>query len=194
MELFIVLVDHAGQTHVSGAFATFPEAKAYMRKCVYDVLDAQNMRKTDEAPDAWDFLFERETEVWVEHHGTVNSWAIQKTELQGVPSCEARYREQERNYLRSDAEAHLAEYFGIEPEYDAQQQPGEFQLFEDTMGFSFSEAINLGSDFYMLDELVDRYERKRDCTVPEYNTWQYLVASYVEENKMRKEERENEKL
>lgn len=89
------------------------------------------------------------------------------------------YRYQEHRYLLMDAEHHLAEYFCIEDSYNEDMQPGEFQEFEDVMGFSFGEAINASSEHYLLEDLVNDYELNRDCNDDENSTWESIIERYA---------------
>lgn len=92
------------------------------------------------------------------------------------------YRFQKRNYMLSDAKAHLAYEFDIDlscggDDKDGWKRENKAQLdaFFTKLGFSFSEAIDPNSESYMLDSLVDAYERVQDCNVAANDTWSHIV-------------------
>lgn len=93
---------------------------------------------------------------------------------------ERAFREQKRRYLLMDAEAHLYERLGYDP--DAEEGSEEEadnerinQSFTDTYGFSISEAINDSSDFFQLGFMADLFEKKRDCNNADNIVWDYVV-------------------
>lgn len=75
---------------------------------------------------------------------------------------EQAYREKLHSYLLQDAEEQLADY------YDA---------FEETWGFDYQEAVHPDNPHYLLDELVDQFERCRDCNNAENATWESVIQS-----------------
>lgn len=90
------------------------------------------------------------------------------------------YDEYQQLMRLQDAAKQLGDYFGIDYDCDdAESEPGAYQFFEDTMGFSFDEAINNSSEHYVLDTLVRMYESKLEANVAENDTWQNVIDNYV---------------
>lgn len=83
---------------------------------------------------------------------------------------EQAFREQERNYRRNDAESHLCEWA------DEGFYEGEF---EDCVGFSLEAACDETSEHFLLDHLVDAFDKKKDCNNDENSTWDVCVPEVV---------------
>ena len=83
---------------------------------------------------------------------------------------EQAFREQQRNYRRNDAESHLREWA------DENFYEGEF---EDCVGFSLEEACAETSEHFLLDHLVDAFDKKKDCNNDENSTWENCVQEVV---------------
>ena len=95
---------------------------------------------------------------------------------------ESAYRLKEQRYLLEDAERHLYELVGYEPEAEegteeAADNETANQQFIDAYGFSISEAVNRSSDFFQLDYMVDLFQDKRDCNVPENDVWEIVAKA-----------------
>lgn len=86
-------------------------------------------------------------------------------------------------YVLEDALVALADFFDIDPYADADEQPGEYQLFLDTMGYSFDEACNDSSDHYILADLAYHFMKAKDCNIAVNDTWHSVVAAYVKDVK-----------
>mgnify|MGYP006916194814 CR=1 FL=1 len=92
---------------------------------------------------------------------------------------EEAYREREREYRLQDAETHLLWLVDGEPDTDAEDD------FTSVYGFPYTEAIDKGSEHYLLDAIVDEFERSFDCNIAENDTWQHAVETVL--NDLRKE-------
>lgn len=78
------------------------------------------------------------------------------------PDIEAAYRKQEHEYLRQDAERHLEEYFdGHVRKYIQIGSPSDWND--------------------LIEKLVSMFEDMRDCNVSENDTWDSVIAKYVQE-------------
>lgn len=87
------------------------------------------------------------------------------------------YREQDRKFLRSDAEAQVREFLEVRGEFDEVSKTKCFEKFgiypkEDSDDFDF--------DVEFLDELCDLFEKRRDCEIGDNYVWQYTIAEYAE--------------
>ena len=96
------------------------------------------------------------------------------------------FHEIDHEYLCQDAARHLGAHFGIDIN-DVDACPENVLAFEDTMGYSFSEAVDtgVGSNYYALDYLVERFEEEQDCNVAENVTWANIVSEFVETNRQK---------
>lgn len=79
----------------------------------------------------------------------------------------------------SKAMTQLAAYFGIDIE-NSDSNPGGLQLFEDALGFSYSEAINDSSEFYMLKDLYGTFLCNFDNSKTEAENWREAVRITIQ--------------
>ncbi len=78
------------------------------------------------------------------------------------------YREQQKIFLLQDADHHLElVVFGTEREaLDEEAEAAELSYFQEQYGFSYEDATNPDSNFYILEEAVDRFQDEQDCNLP----------------------------
>lgn len=97
---------------------------------------------------------------------------------------EAAYREQERIYRLTDAEKHFLEVVGYDIDCDDDDADNlvSAQKFEDTYGFSISEAINFGADNYLMADILQKYEDSCDCNSPENDNWENAVRAVLRDH------------
>lgn len=143
----------------------------------------------DVADDGVEYFLHNETDesgpcfyVWdgdeYECRGSIREISVALSDVE----LESAYRLKEQRYLLEDAERHLYELVGYEP--DAEEGTEEAadnetanQQFIDAYGFSISEAVNRSSDFFQLDYMVDLFQDKRDCNVPENDVWEIVAKA-----------------
>lgn len=87
------------------------------------------------------------------------------------------FREQERKFLRYDAEAQIREYLGVMEEYDEVSKEKCFKKFgvypkKDSDDFDFNVEF--------LDKLCDLFEKRRDCEIGDNYVWQSVLEKYAE--------------
>ncbi|MBQ6403347.1 MAG: hypothetical protein IJJ43_06290 [Oscillospiraceae bacterium] len=96
---------------------------------------------------------------------------------------ETAYRMQERRYLLMDAESHLMEHVGYDPEPETDEDAAENEKAEQKFladyGFSLSDAICEGSEFFILDELVEEYHHEFDCNIDINGLWEEVVREVL---------------
>lgn len=97
---------------------------------------------------------------------------------------ERAYRERERSYLIEDAEHHLLSFLGydMDAEEDSQEAAENEtinQQFSDRYGYSISEAICEGSEYYCLDYLAYRFQDKMDCNLDDNSVWDNVVREFL---------------
>lgn len=99
---------------------------------------------------------------------------------------ERSYRERERQYHQQDAERHLYEFCGFDP--DAEEGSEEeaennaaAQRFADVYGFCIDEAVNDSSDHYLLNDIITEFEDNFDCNQSENDIWSDAVATVLNE-------------
>ena len=92
----------------------------------------------------------------------------------------AIYREYDRQFLLEDAARHLAMFFCIDPD-DPDDDPGAIQLCENTLGFDWDEACNAGGEHYILPQLVQLFEKQRDCNSAENAVWEEAIRTFIKE-------------
>ncbi len=114
--------------------------------------------------------------------GTVYTGVLREITIHAnATELERGYRQAEHKYLLEDAERHFLEYVGFD--VDADEEDGDNaaanQTFMDTYGFSIGEAINDSSESYLLDDMVELFERKRDCNLPENDVWENVVQAVL---------------
>jgi len=73
---------------------------------------------------------------------------------------EQAHRECQHNYLLQDAFKHLIDYINI---YEI-NVIGEY-------GCTFEDMTNLQSEQYLLDKIVEQFEKLSDCNIDENDTW-----------------------
>ena len=84
------------------------------------------------------------------------------------------YRKKLREYRLNDAERHLTFFiFGTEDPEDE-----DLVEFEVENGFSFESMVTRGSEHYICEKLVDKFEDAFDCNCAENDTWQSVVQEY----------------
>lgn len=106
---------------------------------------------------------------------------------------ERGYREQERRYLLEDAERHLYEKIGFVDDSEDEKalrawNEVVYQRFHDDYGFSVEDAVCEGSEYFILDDMVALFERKRDCNLPENDVWEHVVSAVLGRIKAEREE------
>lgn len=112
--------------------------------------------------------------------GTVYTGVLREITIHAnATELERGYRQAEHKYLLEDAERHFLEHVGFDIEDDDGNNAIANQRFMDTYGFSVDEAINDSSDFYLLDDMVALFERKRDCNEPENEVWANVVDAVL---------------
>lgn len=90
----------------------------------------------------------------------------------------------ERMCLREDAAWQLAEYFGIDPDNpDEASAPDAWRNFKDAIGCTYVEACSEGEETYILDVLVDRFEKYNDCSVAVNDTWHNVIWAFIDDRK-----------
>lgn len=93
------------------------------------------------------------------------------------------YREQQKIFLLQDAERHLEfVVFGTEREaLDDEAEAAELSSFQEQYGFSYEDATDPDSNFYILDEAVDRFQDEQDCNLPENDVWENIIRNILSE-------------
>lgn len=93
------------------------------------------------------------------------------------------YREQQKIFLFQDAERHLEfVVFGTEREaLDDEAEAAELSSFQEQYGFSYEDATDPDSNFYILDEAVDRFQDEQDCNLPENDVWENIIRNILSE-------------
>lgn len=90
----------------------------------------------------------------------------------------------ERMCLREDAAWQLAIYFGCDPEeLDEESAPDVWQDFKDAVGCTYAEACSEGKETYLLDKLVDRFEKINDSNIAVNDTWHNVIWEFVNDRK-----------
>ena len=96
---------------------------------------------------------------------------------------EAAYREQERNYRLMDAVNQLADYYSVGEFY---QNDGDYEAnwdrFQTIWGFSYGQAINPNSVYYLLDSLADRFLHCQSCDNAENDIWESVITELEREH------------
>ena len=94
------------------------------------------------------------------------------------------YLEKEHSDLLEVAKEHFLRHVGVN--FDAEDGSDEEldsdvanQLFIDTYGFSADEAVNDSSDFYLLEDMVDLFKKKRNGDEPESQVWDNVVRAVL---------------
>lgn len=93
------------------------------------------------------------------------------------------YREQQKIFLLQDADRHLElVVFGTEREaLDEEAEAAELSSFQEQYGFSYEDATNPDSNFYILEEAVDRFQDEQDCNLPENEVWENIIRNILSE-------------
>lgn len=93
------------------------------------------------------------------------------------------YREQQKVYLLQDAERHLEfVVFGTERSaLDEEDEAAELNRFQEQNGFSYEDTTDPDSDFYILEEAVDRFQDEQDCNLPENDVWENIIRNILSE-------------
>ena len=93
------------------------------------------------------------------------------------------YREQQKIFLLQDADRHLElVVFGTEREaLDEEAEAAELSSFQEQYGFSYEDATNPDSNFYILEEAVDRFQDEQDCNLPENEVWEKIIRNILSE-------------
>ncbi len=111
------------------------------------------------------------------------------------------YLEQDAIYHKNDALAFLAEYAGIDPNFELDETTldtffsEEVKAFERIYGFEFLDAINPKSKFYVIDKIVESYDNNYTTDVAPYDAWTRACKGVVEDMaRMVKRERLNERV
>lgn len=56
-------------------------------------------------------------------------------------------------------------------------------LSRETKWFSIDEACNEGEETYLLDKLVDRFEKYNSCDVAVNDTWHNVIWAFIDDRK-----------
>lgn len=99
---------------------------------------------------------------------------MEEFELTGA-EMEAAFREQQRSYMIMDAESHLTEL--------SDELEGDGSSLRKVYGISLETAIDEKSPDYLLDSVVDMYERHFDCNIDENTTWRNAVEYMLKDVK-----------
>lgn len=93
------------------------------------------------------------------------------------------YSEQRKIFLLQDAERHLEfVVFGTERSaLDEETETAELDSFLGQYGFSYEDATNPDSNFYILEEAVDRFQDEQDCNLPENEVWENIIRNILSE-------------
>lgn len=119
--------------------------------------------------------------------GVLYRGVLRETTVQlNATELERSYRERERQYRREDAERHLYEFCGFDP--DAEEGSEEeaennaaAQRFADVYGFCIDEAANDSSNHYLLNDIITEFEDNFDCNQSENDIWSDAVATVLNE-------------
>lgn len=84
---------------------------------------------------------------------------------------EQAFREQKRNYMRSDAEDHLREW--------ADKKFRDEEHFAACVGFTLDEACSCDSEHFLLDHLVAAFEKHESCELNENSVWDEQIPDVV---------------
>lgn len=93
------------------------------------------------------------------------------------------YREQQKIFQLRDAKNHL-EYFVFGTERAAmneEDEAAEMGWFQKQYGFSYEDATNPSSEFYILEEAVCRFQDRKDCNIDENSIWARVIESVLED-------------
>lgn len=72
--------------------------------------------------------------------------------------------------------------FGTEREaLDDEAEAAELSSFQEQYGFSYEDATDPDSNFYILDEAVDRFQDEQDCNLPENDVWENIIRNILSE-------------
>lgn len=116
------------------------------------------------------------------------------------------YRHKERQFRTEDAKQHLcrAVYPELEDyEFEEYFEGGDFPYTDnypkERFGVELRDLVNESSEMYVLDSLVDKFEDRFDCNIPENEIWESIVSEYwhkldEELKEKRKKEREEAML
>lgn len=104
-----------------------------------------------------------------EVNGTVVEIELTRIEI------ETAFREQQRSYMIMDAESHLTEL--------SDELEGDGSSLRKVYGISLETAIDEKSPDYLLDSVVDMYERHFDCNIDENTTWRNAVEDMLKDVK-----------
>lgn len=66
-------------------------------------------------------------------------------------------------------------------ELEFQLSDNELSSFQEQYGFSYEDATNPDSNFYILEEAVDRFQDEQDCNLPENEVWENIIRNILSE-------------
>lgn len=111
------------------------------------------------------------------------------------------YLEQDAIYHKNDALVFFADFVGVDANFEFDVPtlttffPEELKAFEAAYGFSFLDAINPESEFYVVDKIVKAYDDNYSTDVSPYNAWTRACKGVVEDMaRMVKGERMNARM
>lgn len=93
------------------------------------------------------------------------------------------YQEQKKIFQLQDAENHLEDFvFGTgRASLNEEDEAAEMARFQKQYGFSYEDAINPSSEFFVLEEAVRRFQDKQDCNIDENSIWANVIESVLED-------------
>lgn len=93
------------------------------------------------------------------------------------------YSEKQKVFLLQDAERHLEfVVFGTERStLDEDAEAAELDSFLGQYGFSYTDATDPDSNFYILEEAVDRFQDEKDCNLAENDVWENIIRNILSE-------------